>query len=116
MYFCTLCKSMDRSNVSVAKKLSLHNGKANFARAQHALETLEFVEYIVHLIKRRGNFLVIDSANNGEQNCHWRFFFLAKNWKNHSYYVNTNRCPLATLNCCTTTQLLQKRRDLLLCR
>ena len=57
MYFCTLCKSMDRSNVSVAckKKLSLHNGKANFARAQHALETLEFVEYIV-FDQKKGQF------------------------------------------------------------
>ena len=68
----------DQTYQLLAKKLSLHNGKANFARAQHALETLEFVEYIVHLIKRRGNFLVIDSANNAEQNCHWRFFFFGQ--------------------------------------
>ena len=67
-------------------------------------------------IKRRGNFPVIDSANNGK-NCHRRFSFSLLLPQNHSYYVNTNRwmmMPLlwpATLNCCTTTQLLQKRRE-----
>ena len=64
---------MDRSNVSVAKKkLSLHNGKANFARAQHALD-LEF-------------FTVEYSKVSNKRTCTIRIFFFEKSQKKISHF------------------------------
>ena len=79
MYFCTLCKSMDRSNVSVACKKNLVCIMAKrILHVPNMRQRLQNSLNTQYLIKRRGNFLVIDSANNGEQNCHLRFFFFGQ--------------------------------------
>ena len=56
--------------ISCEKKLSLHNGKANFARAQHALD-LEF-------------FTVEYSKVSNKRTCTIRIFFFEKSQKKNS--------------------------------